>query len=185
LKYFKVDSQSAWDDSIFDSLTQCRKIEKLTDYIYPFFQGLNKLENLRAIHLEFGPSQNLEDFTMTFAAKSMPKIESIGLTTSKDEDKIYPLVAGGCPNLRVLYLCTKNNSVELSTLKDMIYKYRLLEILIVNLEFEGSKFDVSDLFHGDKEKLKKLEYIGFDFGSYPRSQVRKLFKMIPSLVSMS
>jgi len=36
-----------------------------------------------------------------------------------------------------------------------------------------------------KNKLKKLEYVGFDFGAAPRSQIRKLFHKIPSLICAS
>jgi len=185
LKHLKVDSSNSWDDAIFQSLSHCTKMEKLTDYIYPFFKGIDKMKNLRAIHLEFCPHQSLEDFTDTFTEGSMPQIESIGLTTSCDEEKIYPMVARCCPNLRVLYMCTTNPAISLQTLKDMVYKYNKLEIMIANLEFEGCQFDVSDLFDYHKEKLKKLEYIGFDFGSYPRSQVKKLFRKLPSLVCAS
>ena len=185
LKHLKVDSSNSWDEAIFQSLSECSKMEKLTDYIYPFFKGLDKMKNLRAIHLEFCPHQSLDDFIDTFTEGSMPQIESIGLTTSTNEDKIYPLVARCCPNLRVLYMCTTNPAIKLETLRDMVYKYNKLEIMIANLEFEGCKFDVSDIFEYDKEKLKKLEYIGFDFGTYPRSQVKKLFRKLPGLVCAS
>ena len=185
LKHLKVDSSNSWDEAIFQNLSECTKMEKLTDYIYPFFKGLNNMKNLRAVHLEFCPHQNLADFKDTFVEGSMPQIESIGLTTSTNEDEIYPMVAKCCPNLRVLYMCTTNPDVSMNTLRDMVYKYSKLEILIVNLEFEGCKFEVSDIFESHKDKLKKLEYIGFDFGTYPRSQVKKLFRKLPGLVCSS
>ena len=185
LKHLKVDSSNSWDAAIFQSLSKCTKLEKLTDYIYPFFKGLNNMRSLRAIHLEFCPNQNLSEYTDTFAEGSMPHIESIGLTTSTNEDVIYPMVAKSCPNLRVLYLCTTNPAISMNTLRDMIYKYTKLEIMIVNVTFEGCNFEVSDIFESHREKLKKLEYIGFDFGTYPRSQVKKLFRKLPCLVCAS
>jgi len=184
LKHLNVESVS-WDEEIFESLSQCEKIDKLTEYIYPFFKGINKLKNLRAIHLEFNISQNLEALRETFTDGVLPQIESIGLTTFCNEQEIYPIVARGCPNVKVLYMCSANENVELETLHDMIYCYSKLEIVIANMEFQNWSFNISDLFKDSKNKLKKLEYVGFDFGAAPRSQIRKLFNKIPSLICAS
>ena len=47
------------------------------------------------------------------------------------------------------------------------------------------RFNVSDLFTDAADKLKKLEYVGFDFGNSPRSEARRLFENIPSLICAS
>ena len=184
LKHFDVDSIS-WDDEIFESLSQCQKIDKLTEYIYPFFAGINKLKNLRAIHIEFDPNQSLEVLRETFTDNALPRIESIGITTVCNERKIYPLIARACPNVKVLYMCSTNENIELETLQKMIYRYSKLEIVITNMTLSWLRFNVSDLFTDAADKLKKLEYVGFDFGNSPRSEARRLFENIPSLICAS
>ena len=184
LKHLNVDSDS-WDNEIFESLSQCEKIDKLTEYIYPFFPGINKLKNLRAIHLEFNISQSLEVVKKTFTESVLPQIESIGLTTTCNEQEIYPIIARGCPNVKVLYMCSSNDKVEMETFQTMIDQYDMLEIVITNLEFNNWKFNISELFVNANNKHKKLEYVGFDFGAAPRSQMHKLFRQIPSLICAS
>ena len=47
----------------------------------------------------------------------------------------------------------------------------------------GCQFKVSDLFDiVDENDFASLEYVGFDFGDYPKSQVRKLFQKLPALI---
>jgi hypothetical protein len=121
------------------------------------------MNNLQAIHLEIFPNHDLNLLRETFASGRLPKLESIGLTTSCFEEDIYPAVAIGCPNLRVLYLSSSNPIIELGVLKDMLGRFDKLEIVIINMDFEDCDHDVSDLFGYRDKRFRKLEYVGFDF----------------------
>lgn len=38
LRYLRVGSSNSWDDAFFQSLSNCTKMENLTDFKYPFFK---------------------------------------------------------------------------------------------------------------------------------------------------
>ena len=174
--FFFPENEIAYDEKIFDKISECHKLEKLT--IKPkdasFLRKLSSLSKLTALRINIS-SNFPSDFK--FPANCFVALRALKIKYSPENEssqhEFLRLLADACPNLTHLSLHTDSQVTQL--IQNLISKFSNLETL--SFHSANSVEVLTGLSHSNLKRIDNKSCLT----KVPKKTIEELFRLCPNL----